>query len=65
MPGLDGERPYRFASATSSDLAKKMVFVTGDTSGVSTRDFLEATLNLVFSKSSDMSGIRHLIESFP
>ena len=52
------------ASEISPDLASKMVFVTGDTSSVSGRNFLGATTNPVLSKPFDMSEVRRLIESF-
>jgi CheY-like chemotaxis protein len=64
LPGLDVERLYRLVSDISSDLAKKMVFVTGDTASVSARNIIGATDKPVLGEPFDINEVRQLIDSF-
>jgi PAS domain S-box-containing protein len=50
MPGLDGQALYHRIREIKPDLAKRMIFVTGDTLNSSTREFLNATGSLFLSK---------------
>jgi CheY-like chemotaxis protein len=43
MPGLSGPQLYRQAQAQDPDLAERFMFVTGDTIGHATQDFLAET----------------------
>lgn len=62
MPGLDGPSLYKLASELSASLAKKMVFVTGDTGSSGAREFLSMTGNPVLSKPFNIREVRELIE---
>jgi two-component system NtrC family sensor kinase len=50
MPGLDGRALYYHVQQIKPDLAKRMIFVTGDTLNSTTREFLKTTGNLFLSK---------------
>lgn len=50
MPGLDGQALYQRIREIKPTLAKRVIFVTGDTHRGPTRDFLNATGNLWLSK---------------
>ena len=50
MPGLDGQALYQRIREIKPALAKRVIFVTGDTHRGPTRDFLNATGNLWLSK---------------
>ncbi len=50
MPGLDGQALYQRVREIKPDLAKRMIFVTGDTLNSTTREFLNATGNLFLGK---------------
>ncbi len=50
MPGLDGQGLYQRTREIKPELAKRMIFVTGDTLNSTTREFLNATGNLFLSK---------------
>ena len=41
MPRLDGKAFYRMLAATAPDLAKRVIFVTGDVAGTDAEEFLE------------------------
>ena len=50
MPGMGGEQVYRLIQRSSSELARKIIFVTGDTISRSTHNFLQSTGNPTLSK---------------
>jgi two-component system cell cycle sensor histidine kinase/response regulator CckA len=50
MPGLDGQALYHRLKQSNAGLAKRVIFVTGDTLNTKTREFLDATGNLWLSK---------------
>ena len=50
MPDISGLQLYQLIAATDPSLARKVIFITGDTVRRETREFLEATGNPVFSK---------------
>ena len=50
MPGLDGQELYHRVRENKPALAKRMIFVTGDTVSAKTREFLDMTGNLWLSK---------------
>ena len=64
MPGMDGQQLHRLLSEHDPMLAKKMVFITGDTAGEATQTFLKSTGNPVLSKPFGIAAIRQLIEPF-
>ena len=61
MPGLDGQSFYRLASEVSPDLAKKLVFVTGDTTSAEANEFFTMAGNPALSKPFDLNEDRQLI----
>ena len=63
MPVLDGQGLYRLANDYSPDLAKKMVFITGDTASADARKFLRAAGNPVLRKPFSISSVRRMIQS--
>jgi PAS domain S-box-containing protein len=50
MPGFSGKRLYNFIKATDPGLAKRIVFVTGDTVSPETQSFLQSTGNMYIGK---------------
>ncbi len=62
MPGIGGQGLYRLANELSPDLAKKMVFITGDTASAKAGDFLKSTGNRVLHKPFGMDAIRQLLQ---
>ncbi len=50
MPGLDGQALYKRICEIKPALAKRVIFVTGDTHRGATREFLDATGNLWLGK---------------
>ncbi len=61
MPGVDGQELYQQIIEYSPDLAKKVVFVTGDTARADTERFLESTANPVLGKPFTIEAIRQLL----
>ena len=61
MPGVDGQELYEQIIEYSFDLAKKVVFVTGDTARADTERFLESTANPVLGKPFTIEAIRQLL----
>ena len=61
MPDISGQQLYQIIVDTDPDLARKIMFVTGDTVRRETREFLEATGNPVFSKPINMGDLRQRI----
>jgi CheY-like chemotaxis protein len=62
MPDISGQQLYRIVADTDPELARKVIFVTGDTVRRETREFLEATGNTVFSKPINMIELRQQIQ---
>ncbi|MCH8898374.1 MAG: response regulator, partial [Chloroflexi bacterium] len=50
MPGMGGKELYRRIKGSDEELAKKVIFATGDTLNPETQDFLENTGNLWLGK---------------
>ncbi|HUK82861.1 MAG TPA: ATP-binding protein, partial [Verrucomicrobiae bacterium] len=64
MPGVDGETLYKSLQKTDPDLAKRVIFVTGDTVSSNSRAFLEWTGNRWFSKPFDIEEIDRVVGNF-
>jgi two-component system NtrC family sensor kinase len=63
MPGIDGKDMYELIGKKSTDLAERVIFITGDTVTRSTQDFLESTGRLYMSKPLDFNRLlNHLSE---
>ena len=62
MPELDGQELYHRIREIKPDLAKRMIFVTGDTLNSTTRDFLNATGNLFLSKPFKVDDVIHRVQ---
>lgn len=62
MPDISGQQLYQIIAETDASLARKVIFVTGDTVRRETREFLEATGNPVFSKPFNISDLRRQIQ---
>ncbi len=61
MPGVDGQELYQQIIEFSPDLAKKVVFITGDTARADTERFLESTSSPVLGKPFTIEAIRQLL----
>ena len=61
MPGVDGRELYQQIIEYSSDLAKKVVFITGDTASADTERFLDSTASPVLGKPFTIEAIRQLL----
>jgi len=64
MPDISGQQLYQIVAETDPGLARKVIFVTGDTVRRETREFLEATGNPVFSKPINLGDLRQQIQEF-
>ena len=67
MPGIGGMELYDYMRQLPGDLASRVVFVTGDTADVDTREFLEKTGNPVLEKPFGLGqllkAVGHLVDS--
>ena len=61
MPGMGGRELYQLIEASNQQMAKKVIFVTGDTANRDTRDFLAATRNPVMTKPFELADLQHQI----
>jgi PAS domain S-box-containing protein len=64
MPGIDGVTLYKNVQKTDPELAKRMIFVTGDTVSANSRAFLEWTGNRWFSKPFSIEEIDRVVGNF-
>jgi PAS domain S-box-containing protein len=64
MPNLDGESLYAQLKNQQPELAKRIVFVTGDTISPQARQFLESTGNRWISKPFTVQEIEAIVDSF-
>ena len=62
MPGLDGQALYQRVSALKPAMAKRVVFVTGDTVSGATRDFLDKTGNLWLAKPFQLADVLQRVQ---
>jgi CheY-like chemotaxis protein len=63
MPVLDGPGLYRAVEAMDPELARRFVFITGDTLGVTVRDFLERTQQPTLTKPFDFAEVLRLVRA--
>ncbi len=61
MPGMSGQQLYRTMKEFNPELAKKTIFITGDTVSPDTRDFVSVAGNPVLSKPFALEELRYLI----
>jgi PAS domain S-box-containing protein len=64
MPGIDGVTLYKTVQKNNPELAKRMIFVTGDTVSSNSRAFLEWTGNRWFSKPFSIEEIDRVVGNF-
>lgn len=64
MPGTDGEMLYKRVRESDPDLARRIIFVTGDTVSVKSRTFLEWTGNRWFSKPFNIAELEKAVVNF-
>ena len=69
MPGMSGRELYQHMRRSSQTLANKVVFISGDTVGPDTRDFISQTGNPLitkpFSLDEFMKTVRDLWDRLP
>jgi len=63
MPKLDGRQLYEYVRRNNSELAKKIIFVTGDIASTDTRSFLEATENPYLTKPFELKETMKVIQT--
>ncbi len=63
MPQMDGQKLYRTVLETNADLAKRIIFVTGDTVSPNSREFLESTGNRWFSKPFNITEVEEIVSN--
>jgi CheY-like chemotaxis protein len=63
MPVLDGPGLYRAVKATDPELARRFVFITGDTLGATVREFLERTQQPTLTKPFDFAEVLRLVRA--
>lgn len=63
MPGADGETVYRYLQATAPSRARRVIFLTGDTSSAETQGFLESTGNPYIAKPFALDELKTLVWS--
>ncbi len=61
MPGMSGNELYKRVQKIAKSLAKRIVFVTGDTMGIDTKDFLARTGAHYISKPIDVENLMQAI----
>ena len=61
MPGMSGQQLYQTLREYNPELAKKTIFITGDTLSRDTLDFLSKVGNPVLSKPIDLEELHRLI----
>lgn len=61
MPGFGGEKLYNFIKVTNPELAKRIVFITGDTVNPETKSFLESTGNFYIGKPFGIEEIKQVL----
>jgi DNA-binding NtrC family response regulator len=63
MPcGFTGDRLHKFIELKDTDLAKQMIFMTGDVTNPETRDFLQSTGNPYLEKPFTLENLRETIQ---
>ncbi len=62
MPGVSGQELYERIRRIDPDLASRIVFSTGDTVSIMTREFLKATGSQCVQKPFDLREFRRLVE---
>lgn len=62
MPGLDGRQFYRQLHARNPELARRIIFLTGDPHSDEIREFLDATGNCCLSKPFRLRAIEERLE---
>lgn len=62
MPKVGGQRLYERLADLNPAMASRVMFMTGDTIGGSTREFLDENPNPVISKPFNLKDLRHQIE---
>ncbi|HET9480773.1 MAG TPA: ATP-binding protein, partial [Candidatus Polarisedimenticolia bacterium] len=63
MPNMSGRELYRHVAATSPELARRIIFSTGDTANPDTRAFFEETGNPFLAKPFNLKDLIHLVDS--
>ncbi len=64
MPGMDGEALYKRVRESNPELARRIIFVTGDTVSAKSRSFLEWTGNRWFSKPFNIGELETVVSNF-
>ena len=61
MPGMSGREFFQTLSVRTPELVSRVVFVTGDTVSISTREFLEASGRPAVFKPFDLEALETLV----
>jgi len=64
MPGMDGEALYKHVQENHPELARRIVFVTGDTVSGTARTFLDRTGNRWLAKPFNIAEVETLVRNF-
>jgi len=64
MPDMDGEKLFHTVREQDADLARRIIFLTGDTVSGNARSFLEWTGNRWFGKPFNIGEIEEVIANF-
>ncbi len=62
MPGMSGQALYQRVKEMDSELARYTVFITGDTVGAETRNFLQRVDNPCLAKPFKMREVREIVD---
>jgi two-component system NtrC family sensor kinase len=62
MPGMSGQQLYYRMAESDQELARRVIFMTGDTANPDTRDFMSATGNPAVSKPFNVEELRQQIQ---
>ncbi len=61
MPEVDGAGLYREVALRHPQLTRRLVFITGDSLGPESTEFLRRTGVITLGKPFDLDGLRHVI----
>ncbi len=63
MPGMSGQQLFQTIRTFDEDLARRIVFITGDTISANTLSFVTSCGNSILGKPVDLGQVREFVQS--